>query len=718
MSSSSSESPLYNKKILSFQDLISLSAEKAFQKFYQVKSKVLDYKNARDWWEPSSAITQCNNTVGTWKVAHNADEPCYICGLPLKNDTHTNECEHVLPVYQATLLLALYKSKEQKGTPTPTPGYYQEVFDLEYKWAHSCCNQVKSDISFLDFNDKKRIFQLHVNNTRTILSKIWDGTHKQCTDKTTLQVNIRRTFNNKNAFIKNRMTVIGDVTINPIIDFLHKKITKTESIGLYYLTMISSVLASVDQKQMALAKGSIIREPPNFIAIKQSLYIGITDFIIQSFKSGENITVTELEKVQKLLHHHINSMDIAIFSTTNTNTNFIKAKLSKYLLCDFHLSSSYDFPLSHRMIFFDTFVSPLYDGEEEKKKINISIYAFMKSIIKRMEKNSESVTTSSQRSKRNIDTINFEDLFRNIKSSLELESFDEIYIDEYIDCCINNDISLIIKYYSATDKNDLYNQLLQKRVQFFQNNNINYETITDEEEIENDLTTLEISGTLKFLKLLNDVNDEYKGKNNNEDIDDSLIIQLADTYHNLKGNIQSEINNVSRDASGFINNMVQISDDKLEAEAIQILSELKTPTNTSEKFLNNIQSTVIESSDDSVIEEGTLSVNDIEESQEHIAAANALLDLGTAPKVSSTSVFSGLAPPPPPPQLPRRRSYINNILLSRPTRGYGGNKIRKRIKKTRKNKKRKKSNTYKYKNHQKKRKSKKYKKRFKKTKKI
>lgn len=328
----------------------------------------------------------------------------------------------------------------------------------------------------------------------------------------------------------------------------------------------------------------------------------------------------------------------------------------------------------------------------------------MKSIIKRMEKNSEIVNTRTHKSETFVKMLN------DIKSSLYLESFDETYINTYIDCCINNDISLIIEYYSATDKNDLYNKLLQKRVQFFNDNGINYETIINEEEIENDLSTLEISGTLKFLKLLNDVNDEYKGKENDEDIDDGLIIQLADTYHNLKGNIQSEKSNVSGDTFDFITNMVQISDTQLEKEAISILSNLRTPV--SNVILNNIQSTVNEQSDDSVIEEGTLSVNDIEESQEHIAAANALLDLGTEPKLTSTSVFSGLAP-----QLPRRRSYINNI-LPRPTRGYGGNKIRKRIKKTRKNKKRKKSNTYKYKNHQKKRKSKKYKKRFKKTKKI
>jgi hypothetical protein len=59
-------------------------------------------------------------------------------------------CEHILPPLQAAMFLKLYKKGDD-----PT----QKELQLEYAWAHTCCNEIKSDNSFLAlerFSDEVR----------------------------------------------------------------------------------------------------------------------------------------------------------------------------------------------------------------------------------------------------------------------------------------------------------------------------------------------------------------------------------------------------------------------------------------------------------------------------------------------------------------------------------------------------------------------------------
>ena len=123
----------------------------------------LKAKTARDWWERASVAQQCDNTIGPFIKG----TKCYICGFPIKQ---LPECEHILSVFKASMFLHLYRNdfkigqdgvvNDSTGKPLDKRTVDRIMFELllEYKWAHRCCNQVKSDIDFVKFNGREFVF--------------------------------------------------------------------------------------------------------------------------------------------------------------------------------------------------------------------------------------------------------------------------------------------------------------------------------------------------------------------------------------------------------------------------------------------------------------------------------------------------------------------------------------------------------------------------------
>ena len=125
----------------------------------------------------SSNITQCNQTVGKKDETILKDIPCIWCGAPLDD---ASECEHVLPVVAAALLLTF------SGGPNPELKRIIEWL-LEYGWSHQLCNQVKSNdlfITTIDLPDRRRIFvpdfdlliRRFYNVVKSSKSKCWSPT--------------------------------------------------------------------------------------------------------------------------------------------------------------------------------------------------------------------------------------------------------------------------------------------------------------------------------------------------------------------------------------------------------------------------------------------------------------------------------------------------------------------------------------------------------------
>jgi len=103
------------------------------------------YGSVRDFYETSSATTQCNRTVGP--IVRNVTD-CWICGFVIPNISSPEqafypECEHIFPIAQALFFIGLYNN-EAKDNPV-----HLKKLELEYGWAHRVCNQIKSDTHFI-----------------------------------------------------------------------------------------------------------------------------------------------------------------------------------------------------------------------------------------------------------------------------------------------------------------------------------------------------------------------------------------------------------------------------------------------------------------------------------------------------------------------------------------------------------------------------------------
>ena len=269
---------------------------------------VIDRANARKWWERSSAVTQCENTIGAF-VAEETE--CYICGLPIKNEP---ECEHILPVYKAALYLTLYRSEykyiidkfdrieENRSTPGSNAMEEeltrdeQRIYDelmMEYKWAHRCCNQKKGETDFIEYvepskpesNNSSGIFKLNLKNTKNILTSIANTAivggddssicSKLYADqlKKVLDINMNSDKKAKQrkieGWVKNRIDLLQakksqtqeEGSLKTIIDYLNKY-TKTTSYPMFTLINLCNIISSADMTDIYTIWRRIEGKPP------------------------------------------------------------------------------------------------------------------------------------------------------------------------------------------------------------------------------------------------------------------------------------------------------------------------------------------------------------------------------------------------------------------------------------------------------------------------
>jgi len=131
-----------------------------------------NYSQVRDFFERSSPITQCDNVIGKA-----AGQNCWICGglvqIGVDNGLQP-ECEHVFPIAQALVFTGLYESNFFDSLSDSVSHPYKKGLQMEYRWAHRICNQVKNDSHFIALNDG--IFSIDNSKINTFLSKITNTT--------------------------------------------------------------------------------------------------------------------------------------------------------------------------------------------------------------------------------------------------------------------------------------------------------------------------------------------------------------------------------------------------------------------------------------------------------------------------------------------------------------------------------------------------------------
>jgi hypothetical protein len=139
------------------------------EKLKLAKPKIKSSSLIRSIWERTDAPTQCNNIIGPYKAG---ETECWICGLLIdpKLDGMKPECEHILPIIYAIILLGLYHSK--LSIPKLDDRTYNK-FILEYAWACKRCNRIKNDICGISQKDEGQRFEMNDKVINTLLSDIY-----------------------------------------------------------------------------------------------------------------------------------------------------------------------------------------------------------------------------------------------------------------------------------------------------------------------------------------------------------------------------------------------------------------------------------------------------------------------------------------------------------------------------------------------------------------
>jgi hypothetical protein len=294
-------------EIFTLGELCDMEADVGFRQIFRHAPKATftfegDYsdkvfKNARGWLESSNAQTQCGNVIPDWKE----DDSCYICGLPFGRDPgNSPECEHILPVFQASCFLTLYKSEYGRR---PTEDVYRTIsdkikrdslrnlwkeMDMEYAWSHRCCNQLKSDWSFLKYNNEEGVFEFDEKTCKILLDSIAKGRNLFGKDgsKWSMCSNLSKLLTGQSykTWLNARIQSILKRQIEPICDYLNTS-KKDVLPGLYYLSIVSNVINATDAKfrnaAMAEAAGSaqLVPPPPEESLFKASVYKEVAESI-------------------------------------------------------------------------------------------------------------------------------------------------------------------------------------------------------------------------------------------------------------------------------------------------------------------------------------------------------------------------------------------------------------------------------------------------------
>jgi len=287
------------------------------------------FENARGWLEPSTPQTQCGNVIPDWIDEH----LCYICGLPFGRDPgNSPECEHILPVFQASCFLTLYKSNYGRR---PTEDVYRTIsdekekhrirnpwkeMDMEYAWSHRCCNQLKSDWSFLKYNNENGIFEFDEKTCKILLDSIAKGRNLFAKDTSKPRdycnniVNVLRGQSYK-TWLNARIESIFEWQIRPICNYLNT--SKKDALpGLYYLSIVSNVINATDAKfrnaAMAEAAGSgqLVPPPPKESLFKASVYMEVAESIANTMLASGSKWDLKAAAGRGLEKYFIQSMNI------------------------------------------------------------------------------------------------------------------------------------------------------------------------------------------------------------------------------------------------------------------------------------------------------------------------------------------------------------------------------------------------------------------------
>lgn len=298
----------YDTRRFTWEDIHDLDAGVAFELVYGFEPNVnytneynvdINAMNARTWWERSAIKSQCGNTVGEFKQG----STCYICGFPIMT---TPECEHILPIFKASLYLTLYRNDykrimdqgfEGKLTDPEERRIFNEI-KMEYDWSHRCCNQKKNDIDFIKYEYNNRTnrgeFKLDFKTTQSLLKEIVDvnlnGGDGHCEDKSLQKSFFSKIGREKNTkkiseWIKERIDILQGSPkqagrVGAIVNYLNT-FSSEKNYAMFTLVNLCNLISSADMdnvhtiwrkiENFPTPPHSLIKKPPPVEQITKAL---------------------------------------------------------------------------------------------------------------------------------------------------------------------------------------------------------------------------------------------------------------------------------------------------------------------------------------------------------------------------------------------------------------------------------------------------------------
>lgn len=209
------------------------------------------------------------------------NQKCYICsghfrewaGAPFIDDK-TPECEHILPIFLALRHLWIVRKNDISE-------YDEEqlnVLDKEYEFSHRCCNQCKSDLSFIkfytdtvtrrnqcriDFGNIDEMFRRILRHSQTpswgcdvIMSKFLDRANKIQVAKRNLSQRLQIIVGKINGFINNQEFGFGGNVVEYLAWTKLKALTCLSNWELFELFTEEAISESILNRIPGLSGGS------------------------------------------------------------------------------------------------------------------------------------------------------------------------------------------------------------------------------------------------------------------------------------------------------------------------------------------------------------------------------------------------------------------------------------------------------------------------------
>jgi len=120
------------------------------------------------------AKKQCLVTIGDYSTK----DLCYICGGKLSAKLFGPECEHLLAIESALCHLWIAKDTEKLDEQDAD---VKNFISKEYRWAHKCCNRIKSDRDLIK-QIKTGYYQVDVSGILNLLEEIKTSDKHDCQD--------------------------------------------------------------------------------------------------------------------------------------------------------------------------------------------------------------------------------------------------------------------------------------------------------------------------------------------------------------------------------------------------------------------------------------------------------------------------------------------------------------------------------------------------------